>query len=122
MVGDVLIHLGLGRGDRLEHVAEFEAQLGPLVADVVVGFFQLREVEVLLAAVGKLDRGLLCFVRVDIFLLAGLRRSAGAGFEFVGQRIHIGAPVGEDALHREQPRAGVVELSCGLPQPAALES
>ena len=36
VIGDVFIHLGLGCGDWLQHVAEFQAQLRPLVADFVV--------------------------------------------------------------------------------------
>src|SRR6202021_1529473 len=87
-----------------------EAQLGALVADVVIFLFQFLEVELLLAAIGKFDRGFLCFVLVDLFLLAGLGGLALAGFEFVGQSIDVGAAVGENALDREQAGIGVVEF------------
>ena len=85
----------------------------PLVADIVVSFFQFLEVEFLSAAVGEFDRGLFRFVRIDFFLFAGLGGRAIARLPLVGQRVHIRTAVGKDALHREQPRAGVVEfLAC----------
>ena len=99
VIGDVFVYLGLGRGCGLDGVAEFQAQLGALVADFVVGLFQFLEVVVDFLAVGEFDRGLLVFIFLDFLFLTGLGGVARAGFEFVGEGVDLGAAVGEDALH-----------------------
>ena len=43
MIGDVFVHLRVGRGDRLQHIAQAAGSLGLLVANAVVSFFQLLE-------------------------------------------------------------------------------
>ena len=110
VVGDVVVEFRFRSGCRFEHIAELKAKLGSFVANFVVSFLELLKVEFFLAAVGELDCGLLSFVSVDFLLLAGLIGGAGAGFEFVSERIHIGAAVGENALYREQTSAGIVEF------------
>ena len=71
VVRNVVVHLGFGCGPGLQDVSEFEAEFGAFVANFVVRFFQLREGKLFLAAVRKFDCGLLGFVFVDFFLLAG---------------------------------------------------
>ncbi len=110
VIGHVLIHRQLGRGDRLERVPKFGIQLGALILKIVVGLFQLCEVVFLLAAVGILDGGLFCLVFVEILLDALLRRVAGAGFDLVSERVHISAAIGENVLHRENLGAEVANL------------
>ena len=114
VIGDVFIQLGPGRRYRLQHFTQFQAQLRALVANLVVFFFELGKGVPLLASVGEFDRCLLVLVALDFLALAGLGGIAGAGFEFVGQRIYIGAAVGEHALHGEQARAGIVKLLARL--------
>src|SRR5271169_6130487 len=79
-----------------------------------MGLFQFFEVVLDFLAVGEFDRGLLVFVVLDFLLLAGLGGIAGAGFEFVGEGVDVGAAVGEDALHGQQASAGVVEFLAGF--------
>src|SRR5260370_5984532 len=114
VVGDVFVHLGLSRRDRFQHFAELQAQLRALVADLVVFFFELRESVFLFAAVGIFDGGLLILILINFFSLAGLGGIAGAGFVFVGKRVHVGAAVGEYALNGEQAGTGIVEFSARL--------
>ena len=115
VIGDVLVHLGLGRSHRLQNIAEFQAQLRPLVADFVVSLFQFLEVEFLLAAVGKLDRGLLLLcIRQFLFCLLALADALRAVSYFVGQRIDVRPAVGEYALHRQQSGAGVIQFLARL--------
>lgn len=71
VIGNIGVDLCLGVSDRLEYVAEFEAELGLFVANTVVRFFELRKGELLPAAIGEDDRGLPRLVGVDFLLLAG---------------------------------------------------
>ena len=114
VVGDVLIHLGLGVRYRLQHVAQFKAQPRALVANFVVGFFQLLECVLLFASVRELDGRLLFLVGVQIFFFTGLRRPTFGGLDFVGQCVDVRAAVGKHGLHGQQPCAGVIEFSAGL--------
>src|SRR5215469_3923681 len=103
MVGDVFVHLGLGIGDGFAGIAEFEAELGFFVADVVVSLFQFVEIELLPATVRGLDGSLLIFVFPDFLRFAVLGGFAIAGFKLIGQRVDLGAPIGENTLYGEQP-------------------
>ena len=103
VVGDVFIQLGLGRRHRLQHIAQVQAFFRALIPDLVVCLLQLRKIELFLAAVRKLDRCLLLLVLGQFVLLAGSRRRTCARLNFIAEGIHVGAPVGEHALHGEQP-------------------
>jgi len=70
VAGDVFIHLCLGGGHGLQHLAEFEAFAGALIADLVVGFLELGEVELLPAASGN-STSPTCFCTRQFLLLAG---------------------------------------------------
>ena len=61
-------------------------------------------------AVGKFDRRLLFLVFVNVLLLALLGRRAGLGFKLIGERIDVGAPVGEDVLDGQNLRAQICDL------------
>ena len=67
MVGDVLVHLCPGGGYRLQHLAEFQAQLRALVANLVVSLLQLRKCIFLPASVRKFHRRLFAFVLINLF-------------------------------------------------------
>ena len=51
-------HLVAGLGNRLQHITQFRAHLGPLILERVVSLFQFVEVVLLPVAVGKFDGGL----------------------------------------------------------------
>jgi hypothetical protein len=68
------------------------------------------KVNLRLGAVRELDRGLLGLVGVISFCLLAFADGAGAGLEFVGKRIHVCAPVGKHALHRQQAGARIVQF------------
>ena len=85
VVGHVGIHQLFLLVDRLEQLAQFGAQLRPLVAQLVIGFFQFVKVfKGALLAVGHFDAAGFAFVRVEILLLAFLRGRTACGLHVVG--------------------------------------
>ncbi len=67
VIGEVGIHQLSFFVDGLDEFAELGAQLGTLVFQIVVGFFQMVEVKYLLFAIGHLYAGFLLFVSGEIF-------------------------------------------------------
>ena len=61
-------------------------------------------------AVGKLDCRLLLLVIVNVLLLALLAGGAGFSLQFVGERVDVGAAIGEDVLDGENLRAQIGDL------------
>src|SRR4029077_18695306 len=80
------------------------------VFQVIIGFFELREVVGLLAAVGELDAGDFLLVVVQFLLFARFRRLAGLGLDAVGQRVDVGAAIGENVLHGQNFGAQFMQL------------
>src|SRR4029077_530424 len=77
---------------------------------VFLGFFEVGEIVLLLAAVGVFDGGDFLFVLVEIALFALLRGAAGFVLDVVGGGVDVGAAVGENVLHREDFAAEVAQL------------
>ena len=61
-------------------------------------------------AVGILDGGDLCFVVIELLLLALLGGCALGSFDIVSNRVHVSAAVGEDALHGQDLAVYVIEF------------
>src|SRR5581483_181395 len=98
---DPLINLRLGLVDRLQQFAQLIGEPRLLVLQSGVGLFQLRKVVLLRRAVGMSDLELLVLVAVEFALLLLFAAGAAVGLNLVGERVDVGALVGEDLLHGE---------------------
>src|SRR3984893_9566281 len=114
VLGNVGVQLFFLLVDGLNELAEFRAEARALVPQLVVGFFELREIVFLFAAVGVFDGGDFLFVLVEIFLFALLGGAAGFCLDVVGRGVDVGAPVGENALHGENFGADIAQLFVDL--------
>ena len=69
VVGDVFIKPGAGCSHRFQNIAEFQAEFGAFVTDVVIGFFEFVKVKLLLASVGEFNGRRFFLIALDLVLL-----------------------------------------------------
>src|SRR6266404_289008 len=115
VLGDVGVQLFLLFVDGLDEFAELRAEAGALVLQLVVGFFELREIVFLFTAVGIFDRGDFLFVLVEIFLFALLGGAASFRLDVVSGSVDVGTAIGKNVLHREDFGADIAQLLIDFP-------
>ena len=110
MVGEEGIHQFLFLIDGLDDLSELGAELGPLVFQVVVSLLEFVVIlEGFFLAVGHFRRGAFLLVLLEIPSLALFCGRTGFRFDVIRRSADVGAPVGENILHRQNLRAEIAQ-------------